>query len=214
MRLMEDASVKEQAAKGLFCSELFNHTKFAFFTMTEQRKVEPRPHQVMVAAQDLMRGLETSVAEIVDTWMNTALEPREVFAESWTYEVRFLLSKHLADMDIKMDKDKLTETVSSLGWIVKVRGNPRAPTSTPPKMRIHIGGGETTTRKNSTCVARTHDGALLRYGLRTPYRNRLYEILKERGSLFDGQFQKPVTESEIANALDGDLKCPLRHAMP
>lgn len=202
-RIPEDPQIKDDAAAGLFCAEAFEHTKHAHALMREQRKVEPRPMCVQIAARELLRGGGRSMSSVVAQWLNDALEPREVFAETWRHEVQPLLMKHLREQDFETTVQALNDMTTGLGWCVKQRGGQRPPTGTPTTMRIHSIGALDgfATRGGSPGIVKLTEQGSQRYGLRHAYRQAL-KVLVETARVPRGQaVPDPVTEEEITAAV-------------
>ena len=208
-RIPEDPQIKDDAAAGLFCAEFFEHTKHEHALMREQRKVEPRPLCVQIAAKELIRGAGRSMSSVAAQWLSDALEPREVFCETWRHEVQLLLLKHLREQEFETTVQALNDVVTGLGWCVKQRGLQRAPTGTPTTMRVlnsNVLDGFTT-RGGNTCIAKVTELGTLRYGLRPAYRQALVDTMRARAGR---ALPDPVSEEEILAATLGSIAVPQR----
>ena len=149
------------------------------------------------------------MSSVAAQWLSDALEPREVFCETWRHEVQLLLLKHLREQEFDTTVQALNDTVTGLGWCMKQRGLQRAPTGTPTTMRVlnsNVLDGFTT-RGGSTCIAKVTELGTLRYGLRTAYRQALVDTMRARAGR---ALPDPVSEEEILAATLGSIAVPQR----
>jgi len=153
------------------------------------------------------------MSSVVAQWLNDALEPREVFCETWRHEVQPLLLKHLREQEFETTVQALNDLVSGLGWCVKQRGLQRAPTGTPTTLRVlnqnALDGF--VTRGSCPGIAKQTDQGMLRYGLRAAYRQALVDLQRARTQGYtEITIPDPVAEEEIQEAQLGVTPMPQR----
>ena len=159
-----------------------------------------------IAAIEILGGVGRSLSTVVAQWLNDALEPREVFAETWRHEVQPLLMKHLREQDFETTVPALNDLVSGLGWGVKQRGRQRPPTGTPTTLRIHniIAIAGFATRGGSPGIVKLTEQGSQRYGLRFAYRQALVEMTRHSHGV-GCVVPDPVTEEEISAAIEAGV---------
>ena len=162
----------------------------------------------------MIRAPGQSLSTVMDAWLSDAVEPREHFAETWSQEVVPLLRRHLTENNITPPTAaRLNEVVSTLGYIVRQRGDLRALVGTPTYMKFLNPDNilnDPARRGAYPCLCKVNatTGVLMRYGLRAPFRAQLFELLRESGSGY--VVPEPVTEAEIESAINGTTVVPPR----
>jgi len=203
LRLQEDPQIKADAEAGLFCRELFEHMKHCRGVMVEGRKIEPRPTSVRIAAQEMVRVGTRAISTSVQEWLVHALEPREVFVESWIHEVKPLLLDHLRNEqveDVPTSPQAWTSLLAGLGWQTAHDG----PRATPARFFFTCPDGRRLNRNVCAAVCQRslgNDARLQKYGLRLAYRERLHALLAARGV----EAPSPITEAEIEDAANNGI---------